>query len=665
MRRQLSVLGASVLLTVLAVMPPAAMAADPPPGGTRMIPAAGTTSMHAAPAGTNGVAQPELRPSTLAEENGADVSRPRHGFNNGIFPKKPLDSPKVKSTPVTSTNPEVAWSAAGLNHVDQRLANGGNQWSLEPPDQGLCVGNGYLVETVNSVVRVRSSRTGSALTGVIDLNTFFGYPAAIDRTSGVYGPDVIDPQCYYDPDYNRFILDITTLGSTTDGSYTGKNWIDVAVSNTGNPTGTWTIYHVPAQNDGSDGTPDHGCKEELPDGTLVHGPCFQDYPHIGGDRNGVYITTNEYDTFGPSYNAAQVFAFSKKQLAAHPAALPVTLVENLQIEGTPGWTVWPAISNKGDYENARNGTEYLLSTIAGDGSETGNPTGTARRIGLWAITNTRSLNSAAPSLRVSSRTINSETYVYPPTSNQKSGSTPLADCLNDNTLFDPVKGIGCWYLFFDPPVTWQPEVESHLDSGDSRMQQVWYADGMLWGSSGTEVKVGGKLQAGIAWFAVAPKINGAGKVEGQVKKQGYLALANNNLTYPAIAMTAGGKGVIAFTIVGKDYYPSAGYATIDANGSVGKIHIAANGLGPSDGFTSYKAFVGDPPRTRWGDYGAAVTDGSSVWIASEYIAQTCTLDEYLTGAVGSCGGTRTALANWATRVTKLDLPVSHHGQRGH
>ena len=189
---------------------------------------------------------------------------------------------------------------------------------------------------------------------------------------------------------------------------------------------------------------------------------------------------------------------------------------------------------------------------------------------------------------------------------------------------------------------------------------------MLWGARrAPSVKVGGKLQAGIAWFAVAPKINGAGKVEGQVKKQGYLALANNNLTYPAIAMTAGGKGVIAFTVVGKDYYPSAGYATIDANGSVGKIHIAANGLGPSDGFTSYKAFVGDPPRTRWGDYGAAVTDGSSVWIASEYIAQTCTLDEYLTGAVGSCGGTRTALANWATRVTKLDLPVSHHGQRGH
>ena len=157
---------------------------------------------------------------------------------------------------------------------------------------------------------------GNPVTGVQDLNTFFGYPPAIIRATGEYGPDVIDPICYYDPDNQRFVAAVTTLyhvGTTAD--YNGKNSIDVAVSNTGDPTGLWTIYHVPAQNDGTDGTPDHGCTL---DGTTP-GPCFQDYPHIGADRWGVYISTNEYDTFGPSYNAAQVFAFSKAQLAAHPA----------------------------------------------------------------------------------------------------------------------------------------------------------------------------------------------------------------------------------------------------------------------------------------------------------------------------------------------------------
>jgi hypothetical protein len=541
-----------------------------------------------------------------------------------------------------------------LNHRDQRLANGGNQFSLEPPDQALCVGNGYTVESVNSVLRVYSSATGAPLTGVQDLNTFFGYPAAINRTTGEIGPNVIDPVCYYDPENQRFVVAITTLFVDEAGDFNGKNTIDLAVSTTGDPTSTWTIYHVPAQNDGTDGSPNHGCTL---DGTAP-GPCFQDYPHIGADKYGVYVTTNEYDLFGPSYNAAQIFAFSKAQLAAHPATIGVTLVENLSLEGTPGFTVWPATSPAGQYSLESNGTEYFLSTIAGDGTETGNPTGTARRIGLWALTNTKSLNSTAPAPQISSRLVTSQVYVFPPKADQKPGNIPLGDCLNDTSaLFgtDPTTGqnLGCWFLFFDPPPAWQPEVESSLDANDTRMQQTWYVNGTLWGAADTAVQVNGEVKAGIAWFAVSPKINGAGKVEGHIKRQGYLALANNNLTYPAIALGTNGKGIMAFTVVGEDYYPSAGYATIDDNGQVGPIHIAAAGLGPSDGFTSYKAFVGDPPRTRWGDYGAAVTDGNSIWIASEYIAQTCTLQQYLTGAIGSCGGTRTSLANWSTRVSKV------------
>ncbi len=615
-------------------------------GPTRQIPAGGQTSIRSLGTGVDGLQQPEFRRRPAQSGAPVEVNRARPGFKNGKFPKRPLDAPTVRSSTVAGSNPQLNMSFDGLNHRDQRLANGGNQFSLEPPDQGLCVGNGYLVETTNSVLRVRST-AGAALTGVQDLNTFFGYPAAINRTTGVFGPAVIDPICHYDPDNQRFVVAITTLHSTPAGDFTGRNTIDVAVSNTGDPTGMWTVYYVPAQNDGTEGTPNHHCTI---DGTTP-GPCFQDYPHIGGDANGVYITTNEYDLFGPRYSAAQLFAFSKEQLALHPAVIDVTLVENLRVDGSPGFTVWPATSPAGEYSSERNGTEYFLSTIAGDGSETGNPTGTARRIGLWALTNTASLDTGSPALAITSRLINSETYVFPPKANQKAGDIPLADCINDTTT-PTIFGPGCWQIFFlDEPA--HDEVLSRPDSGDTRMQQTWYVNGTLYGAAGTAVWVGGELKTGIAWFAVKPKINGAGKVEGQVKKQGYLALAGNNLTYPAIAIGKNGKGVIAFSVLGADYYPSAGYATINAAGVVGPIHIAAAGLGPDDGFTSYKAFVGDPPRTRWGDYGAAVTDGNSIWIASEYIAQTCTLAQYLTGAIGSCGGTRTALANWATRISKV------------
>ena len=620
---------------------------------TRQIPAGGTTVIRQAPAGADGLQQPELRPGAEEDEGAGSFNRSRPGFKNGKFPKKPLDAPSVASSSIAGSNPELAVSVDGLTLRQQRLANGGNQFTVEPPDQGLCVGNGYVVETVNSVLRVYSTADASPLTGVQDLNTFFGYPAAIDRTTGVIGPDVIDPQCYYDPDNNRFIVDITTLDVDENGDFNGKNTIDVAVSNTGDPTGAWTIYRIPAQNDGTDGTPNHGCTID----GVTPGPCFQDYPHIGADKYGVYITTNEYDLFGPKYNAAQIYAFSKKQLAAHGAAIDVTLIENLVVDGSPGWTVWPATSPAGQYANERNGTEYLLSTIAGDGSESGNPTGTARRLGLWAVTNTASLDSGSPALGITSRLINSQVYVFPPKSNQKPGSIPLGDCINDTTTPTPF-GPGCWqWFFFGEPA--HDEVESTPDSLDGRMQQTWYVNGTLWGASGTAVWVNGQLKAGIAWFAVSPKINGAGMVQGQVKNQGYIALAGNNLTMPAIALNTGGKGAIAFTVMGDDYYPSAGYVTIDANGNVGPIHIAKAGLGPDDGFTSYKAFVGDPPRTRWGDYGAAVTDGSSIWLASEYIGQTCTFAEYYPNppssiGLGSCGATRTSLANWYTRLSKLN-----------
>jgi hypothetical protein len=140
--------------------------------------------------------------------------------------------------------------------------------------------------------------------------------------------------------------------------------------------------------------------------------------------------------------------------------------------------------------------------------------------------------------------------------------------------------------------------------------------------------------------------------------QGYLGLANNNLTYPAIGVTQSGRGVMAFTVVGADHFPSPGYVSLDALAGAGDIHIIVEGAGPDDGFTSYAAFVGNPPRTRWGDYGSAAMDGKSIWIASEYIGPAngapCTLSTYVSGGF-SCGNSRTSLGNWDTRVSQLTV----------
>ena len=260
----------------------------------------------------------------------------------------------------------------------------------------------------------------------------------------------------------------------------------------------------------------------------------------------------------------------------------------------------------------------------------------------WNLTNTRSLDTNHPNVALNNTRVRVKTYSVPPPATQKAGSVPLADCLNS----DP-----CATLILGAPDPSKPEVESTLDSNDTRMQQVTFADGKLYGALDTAVKVGGKTRAGIGWYIVRPSSRPQ-SVDADLLAQGQLGLANNDLTYPAIGLTAQGKGVMAFTLTGDGFFPSSGFAAFDGRSGAGDIFVAKAGVGPQDGFTGYKAF-GDPPRPRWGDYGATAVDGNTIWIASEYIGQTCTLAQYQTAPFGSCGGTRTTLANWGTRISLI------------
>jgi hypothetical protein len=528
----------------------------------------------------------------------------------------------------------------GLNHRDQRTANGGNQFSLEPPDQGLCVGNGHVLETINEVLRVYNATSGAAESGVVDLNTFYGYPAAFHRQAGPFGPFITDPSCYYDADTGTWFHVVLTLDVVPEtGAFTGTSHLDVAVKHDPNPAGPgWTIYTIDDENDGTHGTPDHGCS---------FGPCFGDYPHIGADAYGFYISTNEYSFFGPEFHSANLYAFDKAALALEPATIAVTQMDTVGLDGgNPGFTVWPAISPASNYETNNGGTEYFLSSNAADEANGG---GTSSDILIWALTNTSSLTTA-PDLHLSNASIPVATYAIPTVSEQKPGSTPLGDCLNDRNTKSPLWGnaSGCWRAFFVPKDQPKKEVMSHLDSNDTRMQQVSFAGGKVWGALDTAVNVGGELRAGIAYYVVTPSV-ASDQVSGSLTNQETLAVAHNNVTYPALSVLPSGAGVMAFTLIGRDYYPSAAWAPVDATG-IGDVHVISPGLGPSDSFTSYKAFVGNPPRTRWGDYGAAAVDGGNIWVASESIEQTCTFSEYVATSF-ACNGTRTSLGNWATRIS--------------
>ena len=71
---------------------------------------------------------------------------------------------------------------------------------------------------------------------------------------------------------------------------------------------------------------------------------------------------------------------------------------------------------------------------------------------------------------------------------------------------------------------------------------------------------------------------------GTIVKQGYVALAGEDLMYPSIGVNSAGKGVMTFSLGGPDFFPSAAYVSINAVSGAGDIHIGASGAGPEDGF---------------------------------------------------------------------------------
>jgi hypothetical protein len=126
---------------------------------------------------------------------------------------------RLPSSLVATGNADVVAAANGLTMGS--AANGGSQFSLEPPDQALASAETSWSgrEQPSSLCWLRGDQRASRRQ---DINTFFGYPAAVNRTTGVIGPNVIDPRWHYDPDNNRFMVVITTLRQRQRTDSTGR-----------------------------------------------------------------------------------------------------------------------------------------------------------------------------------------------------------------------------------------------------------------------------------------------------------------------------------------------------------------------------------------------------------------------------------------------------------
>src|ERR671936_826116 len=117
---------------------------------SRQIPIGGTGSaqMGGFTPSAGDVTQNEF-PTGEASDEGPDPYDGSISLSNGAG-----RGPSVNSGKKAKSNPTFNFGFEGLNFYQQRYARGGNQFSVEPPDQGMCVGNGYVLEAVNDVLNI-------------------------------------------------------------------------------------------------------------------------------------------------------------------------------------------------------------------------------------------------------------------------------------------------------------------------------------------------------------------------------------------------------------------------------------------------------------------------------------------------------------------------------
>ncbi len=508
---------------------------------------------------------------------------------------------RVASTPLAAAvNASASFDFRGFNgltHLDQRLARGGNQFSTEPPDQGLAVGNGFVLEAVNSALNIYDTDGVQRLLRPLALSQFFGLREGINRTTGFRGVFPGDPSAIYDPETERWFVVAFAQLNKSEGTPLPQTRVFIGVSQTSDPTAGFTIFTLNTT----------GAKD--PDGA---GPRLPDFPHIGVDHYGLYISTNEFTldpiTASPGgFISAALTAISKQALITGIGGAPTVARFVLPFESGYEFTVFPAYTAPGTSPVLTNGgAQFFVSSRFVNNTE--------HSLAVWALTNTKSLDTTTPNLDLQAVAVETQAYHFPSVNSiQKRGFHPLG-----TSLGEPVE---------------------KLDSGDFRVISVCYSNGKLWTTLGSEIRNSQGLKRMAAdYFALSPNLVGK-FLTARVITQGVVAGGDANLLRPAIAVNARGKGGMVFTLVGPNDFPSSAFVPINGSNTgnaAGPIQISRAGNEPEDGFTGYVGFGGNGVA-RWGDYSAAaVDDDGSIWMATEYVPDLA----------------RTSLANWSTYITR-------------
>jgi len=291
-----------------------------------------------------------------------------------------LEAVPVAGSSAVSRSAAATRTLSNFNGTSSRDSQFTNyNLEFEPPDQGLCAANGFVLEPVNSAYRIFRNN-GKSIRGPFNVNDLYNVGGK-EFTS--------DPRCWYDPATTTWFSTILFLNDTgTVGT------VLIAVRHAKDPLGLWNEYSIDATDLGG-----RGC------------PCFGDQPRIGIDQQNLYITADEFSIQGPQFDGAELWVIDKAGLVAGNPAIKFAHFAHLRIAGNSTLAPQPALSTGKPH------AEFMLSSL--DFNNAGD-----NRLGLWAITN-RAAVAAGGLPTLSSTVINSEAYASPPAPPQKGSTSQL------------------------------------------------------------------------------------------------------------------------------------------------------------------------------------------------------------------------------------------------
>jgi hypothetical protein len=662
-------------------------------GPTNTPSTASLAAASAKPAGTAKSPAPRAMPLP---------SHPRAGLSAGAATHKaaaagpgiPTISCPGAGCDSISSSSAGAIGVKGLNAVDSASQAGNvNGLDIEPPDQGLCAGNGSVVEA-NNIGEIMVFNTAlQRQSAPIPLDTIMGLTSKNWSSAG-------DPSCYYDHSNGGhwFFTEIVSASpESNNGPFSGcfaavakTCYEGIAVTDGSNPFGPYHVYYLNANYDPSE---------------LGYPYLLNDFAKISVTRDAFLLFYDEFPLNGSVpglgggfFNGAQEFAFDKNALEqglpvvkknGKPNQFFTVARENMGLLATPDGTCagsvgvdcWAAAipaqpPDPSQYDNSNGGTGFMLASLDFPGFA-GLPTSGDNRIAVFDWTGLTNLNSTycnqCSRIKFGGQLFtNVLPYVQQETPNQYPSGVPSAQKAGPIPL-----GAECGFAGLSSDTTCP---EGGLATNGDNMTQVSQAQGKIWGGTSTEInqtfssETSPELHQGVVYFVVAYQSSDQWKGGGlHLASEGYVSAAHEDLTMAAIAAEGsrsedgGNNGAImTFTLSGNGgptgadgggYYPSTAYGrlTSASSGLSGSVmHIADLGQSPQDGFSEYQGYPG-VTRPRWGDYSGAIFlpwSGGKIYFANEYIQYpNCTTG--FTLIIGTCGGTRDGFANWGTSVNSV------------